>query len=230
MLAPPRVQSTKSRQTTVRQQRSDQQWLDDLRGQQGVAQQQQAYLDLANFLYRVGYNYLLQRQSNVLLLASQSEEELAAFAQDCVQDVLAKLYENSSARLDQFRGEGRFLGWAALIMRNHIAGLLRRSRYAKEIPPPETLVNHASDEPALHLYVTVQEVGDALQSCLDALPPARREAFAGCIVEGLPSKEVAVQLDRGVNAVDQLVFHAKRQLKTCLQEKGIGPDVLTLFE
>ncbi|MEZ4866944.1 MAG: sigma-70 family RNA polymerase sigma factor [Caldilineaceae bacterium] len=212
------------------QRRDDQLWLADLRGQNGDDAQQRAYLDLANYLYKVAYNYLVKRQTDVSILAASMNSELAELAQDCVQDTLLKLWQNDGALLDQYQGKGRFLAWTALVIRNHVADLLRRPPYTREAPPPADLANRPATDLAPATRLTLQEVADALQKCIDALPPARRDAFSACIVNGERSKAVAARLKRTVNAINQLVFHAKQQIKSCLEHKGIDAQVLELFE
>lgn len=213
----------------MNQRRTNQEWLDALRGQQGSAAQKAAYLDLANYLYKTAFNYLLKRQNDVALLAEQPGNAVAALAQDCVQDTLLKLWANECALLDQYQEKGRFLGWAALIIRNHVAGLLRRPPYSREVLPPADLVNYADGAQPYAAQISSQEVGECLQACLDALPDLRREVLISCILHDERSKVVAARLQRTVNAVDQLVWHAKRQVRECLEQKGIGPEVLALF-
>lgn len=209
--------------------RSNQRWLDELRGDCGTDRQRNAYSDLAKYLYKVAYNYLLKRQNDIPLLATQMSSELAALAQDSVQDILIKISTDNAALLNQYEERGRFLGWMALIIRNHIAGYLRRAPYRREVSPPADLVHVATEERAVDNLVTLGEIGAELQDCLDALPKARREALIRCILLGERSKVVATQLNRTANAVDQLVLHAKRQVKECLHQKGIGAEVLMLF-
>ena len=221
--------TTNERLSTMKQGRTNQEWLDAMRGQQGSAAQKAAYLDLANYLYKTAFNYLLKRQNDVALLAEQPSHAVAALAQDYVQDILLKLWANESALLNQYQGKGRFLGWAALIIRNHVAGLLRRPPYTREVLPPAELVDYTDGALPYATQIAREEIGISLQACLDALPDLRREVLISCILHGERSKVVAARIHRTVNAVDQLVWHAKRQVRECLQQKGIGPEVLALF-
>ncbi len=230
MLASPPSPTSQTRTTTMTQPRSNEEWLADLRGQRGSAVQQQAHLELGTYLYKVAYNYLLKRQNDVARLTTLAWEDLTELAQDYVQDVLIKLCENDFARLDQYRGEGRFLAWTALIIRNHSAGILRRPPFTKGVTPMDDMLNHPTTELPHATRLTLQEVGAVLQVCIDALAEARREALVGCVIEGERTKVVAERLQRTVNAVDQLVMHAKRQVKACLRGKGIGPEVLGLWD
>jgi len=229
VFASPSITSTEKQLSTYQGERTNQLWLDELRGSCGLARQKKAYLDLANYLYKVAYNYLLKRQSDIPLLSTQMSTELAALAQDSAQDVLMKISANNGKLLEQYQERGRFLGWMALIIRNHVAGYLRRPPYNREVPQSAEMGNIAKDELPFENRATLEEIGVELQKCLDALPVTRREALIRCILLGERSKVVATQLNRTVNAIDQLVWHAKRQVRECLHQKGIGADVLNLF-
>ncbi|MCB0061165.1 MAG: sigma-70 family RNA polymerase sigma factor, partial [Caldilineaceae bacterium] len=203
---------------------------DEIRGNLGRDRQAAAYLALANYLYKVAYNYLLKRQSDIPLLATLVGTELTAFAQDSVQEILFKISADNHQLLNQYAARGKFLSWMALILRNQMAGLLRRPPYSREVPPPTTLAEHAAIEISPLTHLTLEEIGRELEACLDDLSPDRRVAIVRCILHGERTKAVAPDLGRTVNATDQLVLHAKRRLKNCLLSKGIGPEVLQLFE
>ncbi len=73
------------------QHRNNQDWLQELKGDCGVTRQADAHRDLASYLYVVAYNYLRLRQADLRALAVFPDEELAALAQDFVQETLEKL-------------------------------------------------------------------------------------------------------------------------------------------
>ncbi|HMN27780.1 MAG TPA: sigma-70 family RNA polymerase sigma factor [Caldilineaceae bacterium] len=213
----------------MKQIRSNQQWLDELRGGPGVELQRQAHLDLANYLYVVAYNYLLRRQSEVDGLAEHGAEELAALAQDCVQDVLEKISSADFALLAKFKGYGSFTVWSASILRNHIAGLLRRVPFTSRHLDLEMIHALASEEGDLSDGLVRAQLIAALQECLDRLPGQYRIALIHCILNGEGAKSVADALQKTVGAVNLLVLRAKRQVKRCLAGKGFDNEVLGLF-
>jgi RNA polymerase sigma factor (sigma-70 family) len=168
----------------MKQIRSNQQWLDELRGGRGVELQRQAHLDLANYLYVVGHNYLLRRQSDVRGLAEHGAEELAALAQDCVQDVLEKIAGADFALFSKFKGYGAFTGWAASILRNHIAGLLRRVPFTSHHLDLDTMHSLPSEEEEPNDRLVRTQVIAALQECLDRLSEQYRIVLIRCILNG----------------------------------------------
>ena len=101
------------------QRRTNQEWLEELRGIGGATPQSLAYQDLGAYMYRVAYNYLLYRQAqpNPRILASFAPEELATLAKDFVQETQEKLVINDFALLDKFTGKGAFTSWVAKIVK-----------------------------------------------------------------------------------------------------------------
>lgn len=224
-------------------QRTNQNWLDELRRDRGEEQQRLAYEDLAGYLYVVVYNYLQMRQTNLTVLAHFAPKELAALAQDFVQDTLEKLARDDHALLDQFRGTGRFLSWAAQIARHEAGQELRKSYWTRREPfpeehPPElepeewspsftleALIDHSTPENTAIL----DQVVAVLQRCLDKLQERRRLAFWGCIAEGRSAGFVTTALNTTDNAVHILVYRAKRDLRKCLRGTGLDQTILRIF-
>lgn len=213
----------------VQQPRPNDAWLPELCGQRGQDAQRQAHLDLANYLYVVAYNYLLGRQAHVPALVQVAAEELAALSQDFVQDTLEKLARDHFARLRQYRGEGRFTAWAAQIIRNQIAGALRLAPFTRRQLDLEQLAEQPADEVDQATQLERQEAALLLQECLQRLPAHYRTALVHCIAEGEPAQTVADQLQKNVGAIHLLVMRAKRQMKACLEFKGVGKEVLGVF-
>lgn len=210
--------------------RSNQDWLEHLRGLAGVHRQHQAHLDLGHYLHTVGFNYLLKRQLDVPALYDSDRNDLAKFAQDSVQDVLEKLSRNNFALLDQYREEGRFLAWTALITRNHIAGQLRLSHFSKRMLDLDEALFIPTETISPTNRVVIEEVLLVLQGCVSQLPAHMSFALTECMVKQRRSKDVAREMERTENAVNLLVMRAKQRVRTCLESKGIGPDVLNFFE
>lgn len=223
--------------------RSNADWIRDLRGAGGHAAQRQAHEDLARYLYVVAYNYLRLRQADLAALAELAAEDLAALAQDFVQDTLEKLARDNFRLLDRYRGDGRFTSWAAQIVRNQAAMELRKSYWTRREILPEPGVGSESDEavltaraetppPGAHPEQAAAQahVGMVLQSCLERLPERNRLAITRCIAEEARADEVAAALQTTANAIYLLITRGKRQLKECLQRAGITSDVLSVFE
>lgn len=224
-------------------QRTNVDWIRELRGDLGGDAQRQAHHDLANYLHVVAYNYLRLREADLPALASFAPEESAALAQDFVQDTLEKLARDAFALLNRFRGDGRFTSWAAQIVRNQAAMELRRSYWTRraDLPEERNETEAAVNAPASAARVapladspehaaTRGQVAAILQACLERLPERNRLAIVQCIADDARAELVAQSLHTSANAVYLLITRGKRQLRECLEQAGLSRDVLALFE
>ena len=225
-------------------QRSSEDWVRDLCGDRGQEPQQIALQELANYLYVVAYNYLRLRQADLRALADFAPEELAALAQDFVEETLEKLAHNTFALLARYSGTGKFTSWTAQIVRNQAAMELRKSYWTRRTALAASAdPEEASEEPSLGRDVAdasgevdparrvqQQQVQDILQGCLAKLPERYRLAIVGCIADDVRAELVAQTLNTTANAVYLLIARGKRQLKECLLGAGLSQDVLSIFE
>ena len=225
-------------------QRNNQAWVEELRGDCGSERQSDAHRDLANYLYVVAYNYLRLRQADLRVVADFAPEEVAALAQDFVQETLEKLARNEFAVLASFSGAGKFTSWAAQIIRNQAAMELRKSYWTRRTPlPASDDSEESSEQPWLGQTLTdtsvgadparraqQQQVQEILQHCLAELPERNRLAIVSCIADDVRAESVAQTLNTTANAVYLLIARGKRQLNECLQRAGLSRDVLSIFE
>jgi RNA polymerase sigma factor (sigma-70 family) len=213
----------------MKQRRSNQQWLDELCGQNGPDAQRQAHEDLANYLYVVAYNYLVKRQPQVNGLRDWGQEELAALAQDGVQDLLEKFAMDNFAHLKKYSGSGSFTFWSAINLRNQMASLLRRSPFTRRHEGIKGEQSLPEKELEQQKALERAEVVRALEECLNQLSALYRTVLLRCIGGDEEAQSVADALNKTTGAIYLLVMRAKRQVRTCLENKGFGPDVLRLF-
>jgi len=220
-------------------QRSNTDWIRGLSGAEGADAQRLAHEDLANYLYVVAYNYLRLRQDSLSSLTAFAPEELAALAQDFVQETLEKLARNHFALLGQFRRDGRFTSWAAQIIRNQAAMELRRPYWTRRFELPQGQENgdrlaapqaHAAPKTDPEQAAQRAQVTSIVEACLDHLPARCRLAIVGCIAEESRADSVAQTLNTTANAVYLLIARGKRQLRECLQRAGLTREVLRLFD
>lgn len=221
--------------------RTNEDWIAELRGDRGKETQRQAHEDLANYLHKIVYNYILKRQENLVALRSFSPDDLSELAKEFTQDTLFKLSINGFALLDRFRGDGRFTSWAASIVIREAGQEFRKPYWtrrglapgqrAQETDEEEMNSGHMADLSSLgpEQRVLNQEIGETLQDCINNLLAYRRKAFWECQIKSRPAQEVADDMGISRNAVYLLVYQAKRDLRKCLQRLGIGPDDLQLL-
>lgn len=224
-------------------QRTNQAWVDELRGARGGDAQRQAHEDLARYLYVVAFNYLRLRQADLYRLADLAAEEMAALAQDFVQETLEKLARHDFALLASFGAAGNFTSWAAQIVRNQAAMELRKSYWTRRSPLPQAGAREADDDqaglaseladPADEIDPARQaqqlQVRDLLQRCLARLSERYRLAVLNCLGDDVSADAVARALNTTANAVYLIIQRAKRQLRACLEQAGLDRSALAVF-
>lgn len=142
-------------------------------------------------------------------------------AQTVVIDTLHEVWKSAA----RFRGESLVSTWVLGIARFK-AMALRRQNLAAEAESEdiddyaETLASDAEDgEAALARWQQAQQ----LQRCMGLLTPAHRECLQLVYYEGLGVAEVAQVQQVPQGTVKTRLFHARRQMRECVEGRG-GPD------
>jgi RNA polymerase sigma-70 factor, ECF subfamily len=199
--------------------RTNEQWLADLRG----PNPDKALADLYDLLVR-GLRVGLGSYGG----------DVDANAGDFAQEALIKI----TANLDSFRGESRFTTWAQKIAMNVALTELKRRRW-RDVSLQELFARReaANGEPAdtqlspeqLALQNTVlQELRRMVE---EELTDRQQEAVVAVILEGMPVSEVARRMDTNQNALYKLLHDARRKLKRQMEAAGLSPqEVLAAFE
>jgi RNA polymerase sigma-70 factor (ECF subfamily) len=201
--------------------RTNQEWLDDLRG----PGRDEALADLRAFLVR-GLGYSLANRSDVD----------SVVIEDFVQDALLRILDN----LDTFRGESRFTTWAQKIAVRVAFTELRRHRWRDlsleditepqgldfipdflvdpKAPPDQQAVQHLFLENLKRLIAT-------------ELTEKQRQALVAVRIQGIPLEEVARRMGTNRNALYKLLHDARQRLKSRMEAEGLSPeDVLAAFD
>lgn len=200
--------------------RSNQEWLSDLRG----PEQSASLVDLRAFLVR-GLRYALASSSNV-------DDVLI---EDFVQDALLKIL----AALDTFRGESKFTTWAQKIAVRVAFTELRRRRWkdvsldgiaeAQDLDfVPDMMIDPSvgpDQQAAQRIFL------DALQRLISTeLTDKQRQALIAVRVQGLPLEEVARRMGTNRNALYKLLHDARQRLRRKMEAEGLSPEeILSAF-
>jgi RNA polymerase sigma-70 factor (ECF subfamily) len=199
--------------------RTNEQWLADLRG----SNPDEALADLYDLLVR-GLKAGLGNYGG----------GVEANAEDFAQEALIKVTEN----LDSFRGESRFTTWAQKIAMNVALTELKRRRW-RDVSLQELFARReASDYGPGDTQLTPEQ--QALQNTVlqelrrmvdEELTDRQREAVVAVILEGMPISEVARRMGTNQNALYKLLHDARRRLKRRMEAAGLSPkEVLVLFD
>lgn len=212
--------------------RSNQQWLDDLRGVNGKEAQNLAINDLLNYSYKVAYNFLTTLKKPPAKLNLASDNEIKGLAEDFAQITLTDLCANHFAKLDKYRHEGNFTSWVASICQYHIRNKLARARW-REVPFQSTssveeepnAQDHAEDQVATEEATPEEslmkkERDEQLERCWAKLSPNEQAALLGKS-QGMRSAEIAKTIPGATAALVDLWAHRGREkLRKCMEAAG----------
>lgn len=212
--------------------RSNEQWLADLRGSSDV--QADALTDLRQRLQRGIYYYLSRERSDLVSLSSQ---EVNQMAEDLAQDATLRVLEN----LESFRGDSRFTTWATKIAVRVAISDLRRARYKDfsleditadgELMPDVKGVGGSTPvvpESQTEREDVLLKVDHALR---EALTERQRQALIAVAVQDIPMDIVAERMGTNRNALYKLVHDARRKLRTYLEQQGLSTSyMINLFQ
>jgi RNA polymerase sigma-70 factor (ECF subfamily) len=199
--------------------RTNEQWLNDLRG----ANPDEALVDLYDLLVR-GLRAALKGYGG----------GVEAHVEDFAQEALIKITSN----LDSFRGESRFTTWTLKIAMNVALTELKRRRWRDVSLQDLFARREAADSGPEDTQLTPEQL--ALQNTVlqelrrvidEELTDRQREAVVAVILEGMPISEVAKRLGTTQNALYKLLHDARRKLKRRMEAAGLSPkEVLAAFD
>ena len=204
-------------------QRSNQEWLADLKGPEAAL----AIADLRDLLLRG------LRAS----LGSKIRRDLDFVVEDFVQDALLKVLDN----VDSFRGESKFTTWALKIS-IHVAYTELRRRRWQDVSLQEFIEGEDGSEytPAIlrdpdvtpEEQTTRKAMMDFVRKMItEELTERQRTALTAIMIQGMPMDIVAERMDTNRNALYKLVHDARQRLQRKMVASGISPqEVLAAFE
>jgi RNA polymerase sigma-70 factor (ECF subfamily) len=159
---------------------------------------------------------------------------VGANVEDFAQEALIRITGN----LDSFRGESRFTTWAQKIAMNVALTELKRRRW-RDVSLQDLFARRdaANREPAdtqltpeqLTLQNTVlQELRRVVD---EELTDRQREAVVAVLLEEMPISEVARRMGTNQNALYKLLHDARRKLKRRMEATGLSPkEVLAVLD
>jgi RNA polymerase sigma-70 factor, ECF subfamily len=138
-------------------------------------------------------------------------------AADAVDEAFLDIWRSAS----RFAGEGCAEGWIRHIVRNKAIDLIRRNRERlatsdHEVEAFEARADEA-DTPADQAETI--SMGNELRRHLERLSSEHREAVWLCYFEEKSLAEIATIMHCPENTVKTRLFHARRQLRSSLQER-----------
>ena len=201
------------------QERTNEQWLAELRG----PNPDEALADLYELLVRGLRAALGGRADGV-------DANIGDFA----QEALIKIVSN----LDSFRGESRFTTWAKKIAMNVALTELKRRRWRdvslQDLLDRRTATGRGLADPQLtpeQVAFQNMVLAELRRTIDEELTDRQREAVVAVILEGMPIAEVARRMGTNQNALYKLLHDARKKLKWQMEASGLSAkEVLTVFD
>lgn len=209
------------------QERSNQEWLSDLRAT-GAAQEA-ALRDLREIVLR-GLPFALSKW------LSPSDPQFDTFSEEVAQDTLLRVLD----KLNTFEGRSKFTTWVHKIAVHIALGDLRRKRWQdvslEDLVEGDdgTSAPWLMGDPALGPDIAAEQA-DMIERISriiqEELTEKQRMVMVAARIHGMPVEEVARRMNTNANALYKLAHDARLRLKKRLKREGLSPeDVLAAFE
>jgi len=205
-------------------------WLDALRPRD--APDEQALTELRAYLERSALFTIRRRLSAAHGVAS---DEIDSLAEDSAQEALLLVLEN----LGSFRGEARFLTWAAAIAVGVVMGALRRRLWRdlslEHMPDgwqePASSAARSSGWEHPDLAAQRTEIWSVIKEVVQRdLTDRQRQVLNLVVINGVDSEEVAERIGVSAGALYKLTHDARRKLKAGLVARGFSThEILQAF-
>lgn len=166
-----------------------------------------------------GFVRLVRQYGNVVHTLCYRLLKDRARAEDVMQETFMKAYET----IDTLHDPKRLRAWLNSIARNKSIDLLRAEKRANAhgtAIAQSAVVDAAA--PVLEA-LTRHEERRALEDCLDALTPEKRDAVLGRFFAHLEYGELAAATGENADTVRIRVGRAMPELRDCLERKGVKP-------
>jgi len=205
------------------EERTNQEWLDELRG----PNKDQAIQDLREILIE-GLGYAL---------GDHHRENMDVLIEDFVQEALIKILDN----LDSFRGESKLTTWAQKIAVRVAYSEFRRKRWEdvsiEQFIPEDSGTDFTpailTDPDPTPEQVTTQDklIQIIIRKVEEELTDRQRKAIYAVMFGEMPLQEVAKQMGTNRNALYKMIYDARKKLRESLLRDGLTPEeVLAAFE
>jgi RNA polymerase sigma-70 factor (ECF subfamily) len=159
----------------------------------------------------------------------------ADLARDAVQDGFLKAYRS----LDRFEGRSGFYTWLYRLIFNLCIDMKRRDKSSRHVEWDDDVARDISQGVAGSTPQTLGEPGgelergelrEALAKAIDALPDDAKRTLLLREVDGLSYAEIAESLGIPKGTVMSRLHHARRRVRTLLEEAGVVPGALAESE
>lgn len=169
---------------------------------------------------RDAFDFLVERHKDIVYAVAYRFAKDPDLALDLAQDVFIRAYRG----IKSFKGKSSFSTWLYRIAMNTCIDYTRkRSRSIDSRTVPEEVAEYA-DSRALGASggtgpvsaAMSSELGQQIQTAIDALPPYHKSVFVLYEIEGLSYKEIADIVGCSIGTVMSRLHYARKKLRVML--------------
>jgi RNA polymerase sigma-70 factor (ECF subfamily) len=168
-------------------------------------------------LLRVAGHELGRRRGGLGMISGPEFDDLVhQAAHDALLNILAKV--------DEFRGESRFITWAYKFVVFEVSA--KASRHAWQRQPPRAdddawarLSDSLASQPAAQAEQQ-EQLAVLVDAVASDLTPRQREVFVAVALNDVPIDALALRLQSNRNAIYKNLFDARRKLRASLEAAG----------
>ena len=178
------------------------------------------------------YAYLLRAARSEIGRRTDTSRLSGAERDDLAHQAAADALVSIIRRIPDFRGDSMFTTWARSFVTFEVRVKIRqhnRRSLAHGLTSEEWDRLPASRGATPEAAAEAVALKQAVLTAMDAsLTQRQRHVFLGVVVHGATIEQLATQLGSNRNAVYQLMFHARRNLRRYLAEQGFGSELPSL--
>ena len=157
------------------------------------------------------YNLLFTRYYNRLCLFANSITGNNSDAEDIVQELFIKLWNNRKKSEVQTTVSGYLYQSVKNMALNHIRRETNRKNAIDKMKYSGWHLNDAEIDNIKYSF--------ALENCIDQLPERSKEVVLMQYLQGYKQKEIASKLNISVNTIKNLIWKSLQRIKICLELK-----------
>jgi RNA polymerase sigma-70 factor (ECF subfamily) len=189
-------------------------WLRRLRS--GDLEQQAAERELHARLVRIALAEVRRRSASTPVTGQELDDVAHQAADDAMLAIVAKL--------DDFRGESRFITWAYRFVILEVSSKLGRHYWrhppvALDAGQWERLPDRFGIDPARHAEAAVI-LAEVRRVVDEEMTAHQRRVFVAIVVDGIPLDALAARLGLQRNAIYKVIFDARRKIRRALAANG----------
>ena len=141
-------------------------------------------------------------------------------AEDCVQDTFIRL----AIKKPKYRGDSSFKTWLYTIGRNTALAFLRRHRRRNDLVIDECEMLAAEED--LERDYLKEEQRITVRRAIRSLKPDDQQVLYLTYFEGFSYAEAAAIMQKSRKQIENLLYNAKKRLKSALEKEGFHYDEL----